>query len=483
MAGDLAAQGAAAVLGRRRAGGAIILLITRVAGMAMGLVVMVMTAKTLGTQGFGTFGFALSLVQIGMSFSDFGLGSLLIREAAVAPRQLRSLLAWSVGTRFVVGTVVALLLAAFVALTVPAGEDRAATLLIIATLPVSAFWLGLSALQHLGLLRRLSVLMLGQSVAWLAATAMLVVQGAQLLAFALVYLLYSIGYAATVQFAVARAARDSASAPVGRAPFTRLLRSAVPLGLTVVIIALYYRLDSIFVYRFSGAAAAGTYAVAYRFLDQAQALPITLSAVFLPLLSAARAADRPSGAIFTSYLRISLLTSVPSVALVILIAEPLVLGVFGPAYQDSVALLQLLIVSFVPITVGYVLGHIAIVHRQARKQLLAAAIALAVSVSLNVVLIPIYGPRAAAIITVVTELAVVGTLYLTLRTPCGLVLPLGWIGRLAAATTGASLVGVALLSRGWIAGVAFALCFLVAGTLLRLVGRGELLALIPTRRR
>lgn len=458
------------------------LLLTRLIGLAMGLVVMVLAAKSLGPRRYGTFGFSLALVQIGMNVSDWGLGALLIREAATAPDQLRSLHAWCVGTRIVGGTAVASVLAVIAFLTVPAGEGRAAALLIIATLPISAFWLGQSVLQHFGLLRRLGGLALAQSIAWLAAVTVLATRHAGLFAFALAYLIYSVWYAAVVHL-VARRSLASEGEVVGARPFARLLRGAIPLGATLVIIALYYRIDSIFVYRLSGAAAAGAYAVAYRFLDQAHALPITLCAVFLPLLSAERAAGRPTGPVFTAYLRVSLLTSVPSVALGVLLAEPIVIGVFGEEYRDSVVLLQLLLLSFVPIMIGYVLGQIAIVHHQSRRQLAAAIAALALNVILNTVFVPLYGPRAAAVITGLTELAVAACLYLTLRAPCGLRLPLPWIARLAAATLSASLVGFALARHPWAAGAAFVVCFAAAGTLLRLLDRSELQLLRPSAKR
>ena len=476
---DLAAPSAR---GRRLLGGAALLLLTRLVGLAMGLAVMVLSARTLGPQRFGTFAFALALVQIGMSVTDLGLGALLVREGAAAPDQLHSLLAWCIRTRALTGALVAAVLAVIAVASIPAGDRRVAALLIIATLPVTAFWLGFNALQHFGLLRRLAWLLFAQSVAWLGVVGWLAARHAGLVAFALAYLIYSICYAALVHLVAHRSVR-TASQPVRAGAFWRLLRGVVPLSATVVLIAVYYRLDSVFVYRLSGPEAAGAYAVAYRFLDQAHALPITLSAVFLPLLSAERAAKRPTAPVFTRYLRVSLLTSVPCVAVGLIVAKPLVLRVFGPDFQSSVVLLRLLLLSFVPICVGYVLGQVAIVHHQSRRQLAAAALALVVNVTLNSIYIPLYGPRAAAVITLVTEIAVSMCIYLTLRTPCGLQLPLAWLARLSAVTLLAGTVGILLMRHPWVAAPAFTVAFVVLGLRLRLLDATEIRLLLPSSRR
>jgi peptidoglycan biosynthesis protein MviN/MurJ (putative lipid II flippase) len=76
---------------------------------------------------------------------------------------------------------------------------------------------------------------------------------------------------------------------------------------------------------------------------------------------------------------------------------------------------------------------------------LPAAIALVLSTIANVVFLPIYGPRAAAIVTVAVEWGLVSMLYSRIRRPCSLHLPIRWAASIAA-VTGAAL-GIAALAR------------------------------------
>lgn len=467
-------------VGRRRLlGRAAVLLASRALGVLLGVVTTVLIAKRLGPTAFGTFALGLVLLQLGGTVTDLGLSALIVRESDHRPNLQRALLVWGERVRLIVGTLVAVALAGIALATVDGSREQLAVVAIVAALPMQAWSLGTAVMQQRLLLSRISGLVLVQSVVYVVVVVALYVADASLLGFAVGYLAFAASYAALVSVATRRLLRRVRDRLTWR-QFRSLVGDAVPLSLSAIIVTVYYKLDSLLVYHLSTPQDAGAYAVAYRFLDHAQLIPLTLSTLFLPLLTRRHADRAPVGEVVDEYVRLSLLVAVPAVGAGMLTAGP-VIGLFGSEYAESVVLLRLLLPAFVPVALGYVFGNVAIVHRRARSQLVVAVAALILNVALNVVLIGRYGARAAAIITVLTELAVAAALFWTLRRPCGLAIPVRWLARLAATTALAAAAGVPLLGVPLLAAPVFLAVFAVAGLALGVITRDELRRLLRRR--
>lgn len=81
--------------------------VVRLVGMGLSFIVGVQLARGLGTDGYGTYGLAMSVIALLMIPTEFGLPILVVREtaASVAGREwakFRGLLRWS--ARFIIGT-------------------------------------------------------------------------------------------------------------------------------------------------------------------------------------------------------------------------------------------------------------------------------------------------------------------------------------------------------------------------------------------
>jgi len=461
---------------RRLAGGTVGLLAVRAAGLAMGLVVSILLARGLGAGALGTFATALALVHIGSIFTDFGLGALLVREGAGAPTLRAAMLRWATRARVAAGIVVFIGLSGVTVAIIGDTQSRISVLLVISAVPLSALTLGMTVLQQQLMLSRMAVLLLAQSVLWVAMVAVLFVMGAGLRSYAVAFVVYNAAYGLLVH-RVARRALSGPAEPMTLRAFLAQVRDVVPLSVTFVLVVLYYKFDSLFVYRYAGAAAAGSYAVAYRFLDQLAIIPVTLGNLFLPLLSRRHSSGEATQPMFERYVRITLLLSAPVVALGMVLAHPLI-ALFGPDYTDAVPLLRLLLPAFLISSFGYVPMHVAIVHRRGKKQMLAASIGLVINVGLNVAMFPHFGVPGVAVATVLTELGVVGTLYLVLRGPCGLTMPWRWSGRLAAVLVLCALVAVPLRANPYLSAAALAVVYVVGVAALSVVDLGEIRALL-----
>lgn len=452
------------------------LLAVRAAGLVMGLAVSLLLARGLGSRGLGTFATGLALVQIGGTLTDVGLSALLIREGAEAPMLRAAMLRWATRARVLAGLLMFAVLIAATWVTVQGTDARISVILVVSVVPLAALTLGMSLLQQQLMLGRMALLLLAQSIMWLAIVGTLFVLQADLRAYAVAFVVYNAVYGLLVH-RVARRALSGPAEPMTLRHFSRLMRDVVPLSVTFVLATLYYKLDALFVYRFAGAAAAGSYAIAYRFLDQLAIIPITLGNLFFPLLNRRRADGESTQPIFERYTRITLVMSTPVVGIGVLLAGPLI-SLFGRDYADAVLLLRLLLPTFIIVAFSYVVVHIAIAQHQAKRQFVSACVGLVINVVLNLLFVPRFGARAAAVVTLLTEFGVVASLYAGLRRPCGLTLPWRWLARLAAVLAASS--GAAFLVRRnlYLASVVFALVYLLGVLLLAVVDLGEIRTLL-----
>jgi O-antigen/teichoic acid export membrane protein len=462
--------------GRRLAGRTAGLLAVRVTGLVMGLAVAIVLARGLGARALGTFATALALLQIGSALTDFGVNALLIREGVGAPTLRAAMLRWAMCVRVVAGVVMFVALSCAAVLLVDDTASRISVVLVLSAIPLSALTLGMTVFQQQLMLGRMALLLLAQSVMWLAMVAMLFALDAGLRAYAVAFVGYNVAYGVLVHRAARRALVGPAD-PMAFRQFMIQMRGVVPLSLTFVLVVLYYKFDSVFVYRFAGEAAAGSYSVAFRFLEQLAIIPITLGNLFLPLLSRRHRSGLPTQPMFDRYVRITLLLSAPVVALGMVLAEPLVM-LFGPSYADAVPLLRLLLPAFLISAFGYVPVHVAIVHGLSRKQLLAATIGLVMNVGLNFVLFPYFGVPGVAVVTVVTELGVVGTLYLVLRRPCAISLPWRWSSRLAAVLLLCAAAALPLRGNPYLAAAAVVVVYCAGVVALSVIDLAEIRGLL-----
>jgi O-antigen/teichoic acid export membrane protein len=116
-------------------------------------------------------------------------------------------------------------------------------------------------------------------------------------------------------------------------------------------------------------------------------------------------------------MEILLVVTLPFVALIAVIARPLMRLLFGEAFAPAGPALSVLMVVFAISAFSYVAGDLVIVLRLQRRYVTYAAAGLIVNVVLNVLLIPAYGFIAAAWVCLFTEGLVIGlALHAAFRT-------------------------------------------------------------------
>ena len=381
-------------------------IVARVLNLALGVVVTALVARALGDAGFGEWSTLLVVAQLAAYFTSFGVESVIVRQAAAEPGReaewtgvlliLRLLLA---APAFLVGLVAVLLI-----------QDSSTMLLAgVLLLLQIPFNIGgsLRVIHQVRVRNVIPMLVLTfNSVIWGAAVLVIYLSDGGLVPLAAAFTVVA-ALTALIQTAAAlRLVRPQLPPP--RASIVEVARIAIPVGLAGLLVLAYARIDQLLVFSIAGNVEAGLYGAAYRIIEQAHFVPVSLMTTLLPILTTAWTTDRERMMRITilagEYLSIG---SLGGLAVSIVVAEPLIVLLYGQEFSDAAPALPVLAGAFVFICIGYLTSNLLLIAGLQRRLITAGLLGLAINVAGNLVLVPLWGFMGAAWMTLVTEAAVV----------------------------------------------------------------------------
>jgi O-antigen/teichoic acid export membrane protein len=406
--------------------------------MAIGVVTVSLTARTLETRGYGVLNGMGSYVGLFAALTDLGFMIAVTQRMAAEPERESEWLGALVGAR----TTLALAATVACAASIPflSNVDNShvvgwiTTLTILSTGPQALMALFQSRLRAPVIL----AFSLGQSVLWLFLVVALALIGAETVEFAAanVCVLVIIG---ALQIQTTRRFAHIAWRE-GRKLWRSLLGVALPVGLASVFIVIYLRIDSVLLLQISGPHEAGIYAASYQFLTPLILLPAAVMSSIFPVISAVYDHDPArAGRLVQVGADVMAIISLPLLAGAIALSGPIIHLLYGAGYSRSAGLLPILMIAFVSICYGNLAGYLAPVLKLEWRLALYSAIGTVLNVALNLLLIPPYGAYGSAWATVATEILTMGLMLGTCLRVMHLRLSISKIARtfiLAAAMTG-----------------------------------------------
>ena len=386
-------------MNHRVAANAALLAVLRLGAPLCSLVVVAAISRSLGPEGLGRYSLAYAYLAVFGLLGPLGLPPLVTREGARDPATLGQLLS----SGLVIGGAASVLLTAAMAATSALPSHDAAT--ARALLVLSAALLPSTCLAHF----EAAFLALERTTP-LAAAAVLentfkVAGGIALL---------RAGYGLDAVLAAAVAGRAAACALLiavlrslglrrnGSADFASLqalARAAPVFALSGVCATLYWRIDLLLLSRLRGLVEVGHYSAAYRILDMAILAPQSLCHALLPRLAAEPAGRRESRDETPGWL---LLLTAPVAAAVTVAADPLLRLLYGPGFEQASPVLAVLIWTAVPYAWNRYYACVLVAADRQRADLAINALLLALNVSLNLAMLPRFGARGAALVTLAT---------------------------------------------------------------------------------
>ena len=389
---------------------ALILFANNAGGAALAFAIAVLIGRTLGAEGLGQYKFVIAWITPLALLADFGLGTLLTRDAArdrsAAIGLLRSAnraLPWIVGAVLIAasGALLLTLLTAQVAPSIAIGILLAGSLIALDP------WYGLYSAMFRAFERMTPILVVnvGGLFVQLLLTAFALRTASGFIGSIGALVIVNVAQLALIggwwrRFARPMPAHDSA------APTTReLIRRAVPFALATLIGALGVRLNVLLIGWRVGDSAVGLYSAASSLFEAGRLLPNALFGALFPVLSRLAAQPAELRSVFRrSAVLLTLISS--GLALSLAISAPLLLHLtYRDAFVSAAPLVQLLSVALVPSVLHgllnvylYSLGRENLVNRVSLIALIAQAL-------IGGLCVAAFGAIGAALASVIVECA------------------------------------------------------------------------------
>ncbi|MEO6798291.1 MAG: oligosaccharide flippase family protein [Candidatus Dormibacter sp.] len=394
--------------------------------LAAALVVSVLLAHQLHPDGFGLYALVMSIVSFAYLFARAGIPGTVRRYAAefdgrgerdligiVAGRGLRN--------SILTGVAAALLLAALAG-PLSSFFNHAAlrsylligSVLLIPMVPLSVLRALLGGLQHYRYLMRVSLV---TSPLWLAACAIALYAKAGIAGVLVATLIVELVNLGALGVRAMRDVHITWSGAVPESIKIRLQRYNLALAALILLdVIVWQRSELLFLGRLSNATQVSFYAVPFALTERVvDLIPGAVLGVLLPGLAFAQASPDPSrvSAVFGEALRYLALLTLPITIVGIVLAPFIIRVLYGPDFGGATIVLQILLVAVLFGVVGQA-SRSALLGMESQGRLLKTGVAAAaLSIALDLILIPRWGAIGAAI----ANTAVQGTWALAIFIP------------------------------------------------------------------
>ncbi len=375
-------------------------------------------ARAIGVEGTGKYFLALSFTAIFVVFVDLGLTNVLVREAAKVRGDIQKYVSTILSVKLLFGVfsyILVIVLSSFLY----KGDMELQHMIWLSgiTMLFDSFNLTVyGVLRALGDLRFESAsitvaqflsLILGSIFLWMHLPLIFLIlafliPSAINAVYASLIVYYRFGVRPIPQF--------------DRGVFFTFWRIAVPFALAAVFARIYSYVDSILLKQMLGTEAVGWYSTPYKITFAFQFIPMALVAALYPRMSEYFVHQKEKlSVILHDSIKYLLVVATPIAIGICVLAQPIIVMLYGDAFLPSVLPLQILIVSLIFSFVGFPIGAcLNACNRQATQTTIVAGV-MVLNIIMNLLLIPRIGVAGAAVAALVgnTILSLVGYYFLS----------------------------------------------------------------------
>jgi O-antigen/teichoic acid export membrane protein len=185
-----------------------------------------------------------------------------------------------------------------------------------------------------------------------------------------------------------------------------LIKMSLPFAIGWLFFDLYFNIDMTMISIFIGTDDVAYYSVAYRIISAFFIIPVALSGSLMPIFS--RLYIQSHEVLARSYQKIIkylIIIGIPTTIGMTIISDITIIAIFGSQYINSIPALQILVwilaFHFITYFDGLVLGAI----NQQNLTIISLCIIIFINIALNLLFIPYFSYIGAAVVTVISEIA------------------------------------------------------------------------------
>lgn len=387
-----------------------------------GIASVALASRYLGLAEYGALTTAFAFVALFEVFTDFGVYTMASREIATKPESERHIVGNVASLSLSISVVVMAVAWGAAQLLYPGGgtngEIRQGVTILLVQLAVAAP-IG-AARAHFVANQRAYLAAFGEATAAAVTVAVTVV--AVLLGWGFPGVMAGLASGRVAQAVVMAGAMSRevrGSFAVDRAYWRRLLAISLPLGATLIINYLYFRLDVLLIGWLRDADDVAIYGLAYKVIEAFIVLPSYFMITLFPEIARMGADSERLRSVMGQALAVMETLALPIVVLTVPLAGPIVRLIGGTQFEDAAPVLQILMIGLAVSFVNGVYGNALVALGRQSRLFWLSLLVLGVNVVLNLIAIPIWGVVGAAAAVSASEVVaflVVRRLYATAAT-------------------------------------------------------------------
>jgi O-antigen/teichoic acid export membrane protein len=210
-----------------------------------------------------------------------------------------------------------------------------------------------------------------------------------------------------------------------------IMTTSWPLMLNHLLATMFFRVDVLIMQATRSSRELGYYGTAYKFIDGLNIIPSTFTLALFPVLSRYASTARDSFLrAYTLAVKMLLILAIPLAVGIALLAEELVLLVGGDQYLPQSAIALQLLIWFLPFSYVNSVTHYVLIALNRQKYLTGCfVVGASFNLVANAILIPRYGYQGAAVVTVLSELVLLGPFLWDVRQRLGTLPSVGLVWR------------------------------------------------------
>ncbi|MCE7698068.1 MAG: flippase, partial [Methanobacterium paludis] len=376
------------------------LLIGYVISYIIGFFTLIYTAKYLGAENFGILSLALAFTGIFVFSVDLGLNILIVREVSRDKSLTNKYTANTVAIKLVSSFLTFGLV--FLIVTILGYSQKVIDviyLIFLYTCLISFSGIFNAIFQAHEKMEYQSISTILTGVLTLSGVLVVIYFKLDVISFAILYSIVSL-VILIYSFLIYSWKVVSPKIEIDLSFWKPTLKESWPFGITNLFVTIFYSIDSVILSVMVSITVVGWYNAAYNLINALLVIPTVLNIVIFPVMSQFYQTSKDSLRIASEkYFKYMSLLGIPLGVGTTLLADKIILLIFGTQYTPSIIALQILVWSTVFI---FMSGSFARLLEASNKQVTLTkitAICVVINIVLNIILIPKFSYIAASAIT------------------------------------------------------------------------------------
>jgi PST family polysaccharide transporter len=379
-------------------------LVDKVLRLMTGLVVGIWVARYLGPSRYGLLNFSIAFVALFTPICDLGLQSIVIRDLVRRPDDRGRVLASSLILRVTGATLAIVVCIAAIVLAEPGNlQSQIPVLIVVLSLLPQAWDVIDFDFQANMRSRPIALIRLASFIISSAFRLGLIYGGASLAWFAWAIVLEASLSAIFMNGLLRLERRSFPLAEAGIKEMKQLLTASWPFAIAGLSIMVYMRIDQVMLGKMLGDRAVGIFSAAVRISECWYFVPMAILASVAPALTAAhRRSEMEFQSKLVLFIRMVLILSIVIATTLTLCSKPLIELLYGHAYAAAAEVLSIHAWAGVFVCLGVATGPWFVNSGITKIRMVHTLVGAIANVTLNMYMIPRFGPVGAAISTLVS---------------------------------------------------------------------------------